>query len=236
MGFDLGFFLIALQEALKYTPVTILLAFSALVAGIVFGLALAVTRVFRVRVLDRLSQGYVVLFRGVPLVVTLMLLYHGLTRMFDDVAKVLNLAVRSKDVNLIWVAVVALSLWAIANISETLRGALLSVGKGQYEAAYAVGLNRRQTFFRVILPQALPVSLPVLCNNFIGLIKGSSIAFLISTVDLLNGALIAATDNYRFLEAYVAAALVYWGLNVFVEKGAHLLESRLAVHRREAFH
>ncbi len=236
MGFDISFFLVALREAIKYTPVTLFLALSALLVGIVVGLGLAVARVFQLRVLATLSRVYVVLIKGIPLVIILLLLYMTMTRMFDDIAKALHLTVRSKDIDLVWVAALALSLWSIANIAELLRGALLSVGKGQYEAAYSVGLSRRQTLFRIILPQAVPVSLPMLCNTLIGLIKWSSIAFVISCVDLLNGALIAATDNYRFLEAYVAAALVYWGLNLSVEQMSHQLEKRLTRYRKEAIH
>ncbi|MFZ4858296.1 MAG: amino acid ABC transporter permease [Desulfuromonadaceae bacterium] len=236
MGFDVSFFLVALKEAIKYTPVTLFLAFTSLAAGCVIGLALAVARIFQVRLLASLAQAYVVLIKGIPLVILLLMLFHGLTRMFDDSAKALHLLVRAKDVNMIWIAALALSLYAIATISELLRGALLSVGKGQYEAAYSIGLTRSQTFFRVILPQALPVSLPMLCNSLIGLIKWSSIAFVISCVDLLNGALIAATDNYRFLEAYLAAALVYWVLNALIEQIAHRLELHLHRFRKEAAH
>jgi L-cystine transport system permease protein len=236
MGFDFSFFLVALKEAIKYTPVTLFLAFSALIIGVVAGLGLAVTRIFQVRFLSSISRIYVVLIKGIPLVILLLLLYHGLTRMFDDSARSLHLAIRSKDINMVWIAALALSLWSTANVSELLRGALLSVGKGQYEAAYSIGLSRRQTFFRVILPQALPVSLPMLCNTFIGLIKWSSIAFVISCVDLLNGALIAATENYRFLEAYLAAALVYWVLNLSIEQLSHRLELHLQRFKKGVIH
>ncbi len=236
MGFDTNFFFIALREAIRYTPVTLFLSVSSLLVGVVFGLGLAVARVYQIRVLATLSRFYVVLIKGIPLVIILLLLYMTLTRMFDDVAKGFHLTMRSKDIDLVWVAALSLSLWSVANVSELLRGALLSVGKGQFEAAYSVGLTKRQTLFRIILPQAVPVSLPMLCNTFIGLIKGSSIAFVISCVDLLNGALISASDNYRFLEAYVAAALVYWGLNVMVERFSHLLEKRLNRFRKEAIH
>jgi len=236
MGFDSDFFFVALREAIKYTPVALFLSVTALLVGFVCGLALAVSRVFQLRYFSALSRAYVVLIKGIPLVIILLLLYLTLTCLFDDLAKGFRLPVRSKDIDLIWVAALALSLWSTANIAELLRGALLSVGKGQFEAAYSVGLSRRQTLFRIILPQALPVSLPMLCNTFIGLIKWSSVAFVISCVDLLNGALIAATDNYRFLEAYLAAALVYWGLNLAVEQLSHQLEKRLRLPVNEVIH
>jgi L-cystine transport system permease protein len=125
---------------------------------------------------------------------------------------------------------VAISIFAIMNISETIRGALISVDKGQYEAAYSIGLTRMQALRRIILPQAFPVAVPALCNNFIGLIKGSSLAFIISVTDLMNGALITATSNYKYLEAYVASAIVYWVICITIEKVSFIFEKRLSLH------
>ncbi len=88
--------------------------------------------------------------------------------------------------------IVAISIYAVVVIAETMRSALMSVDDGQYEAGYSVGLTRWQTLRRVVLPQAFPFAVPALCNNFIGLIKGSSIVYLITVVDVMNGALTSA--------------------------------------------
>lgn len=227
MNFDVSFFLEALQEAILYTPNTLLIAFIPLVIGCVAGLGLAAARTFRAPLLAPLAQAYVVLVKSIPLTLILVMFYFFMTRVFDDITFYFGIAVHERDLDPLWIAVAALSFWAIGNISEVFRGAMAAVGGGQYEAAYSVGLSRRQTFFRIILPQALPVSVPVLCNVMIGLIKGSSIAFLVSALDLLNATLIKATGNYRYLEAYVAAALVYWALNASLEQMAFGLERRL---------
>jgi L-cystine transport system permease protein len=79
----------------------------------------------------------------------------------------------------------------------------------------------------VVLPQAFPFAVPVLCNNFIGLIKGSSIVYLITVVDVMNGALTSAQINYRFLEAYIAAAIIYWVMCLTVERVSVILEKHL---------
>ena len=228
MGFDISFMIVALKEAIKYIPVTLILAVIPLIVGSIIGTIIAVIRIYNIKVLSKLVQIFVVIIRGIPLVVILYLVYFETTNEFDTIAAKFNWNIHSKDINVIYIAIIAISISAIANISETIRGGLISVGKGQFEAAYSIGLTRSQTLRRIIIPQGLPVILPSLCSNFIGLIKGSSIAYLITVVDIMNGALITATGNYKFLEAYIAAAIVYWALCVCVEKASFIFEKRLS--------
>ncbi|WP_315067891.1 amino acid ABC transporter permease [uncultured Clostridium sp.] len=230
MGVDISFMFIALKEAIKYIPITLILAIIPFIIGIVVGTLIAVIRIYKVKVLSRLMQILVVIIRGIPLVVILYIVFFEITLGFDAIADKFNWIIHSKDINVIYIAMIAITISAIANISETIRGGIISVGKTQFEAAYSVGLTRNQTLRRIIIPQAFPVILPSLCNNFIGLIKGSSIAYLITVVDIMNGALITATANYRFLEAYIAAAIVYWILCVLIEKISFIFEKRLSIH------
>jgi L-cystine transport system permease protein len=228
MGFDISFMIVALKEAIKYIPVTLILAVIPLIIGSIIGTIIAVIRIYNIKVLSKLVQIFIVIIRGIPLVVILYMVYFETTKEFDIIAAKFNWNIHSKDINVIYIAIIAISISAIANISETIRGGLISVGKGQFEAAYSIGLTRSQTLRRIIIPQALPVILPSLCSNFIGLIKGSSIAYLITIVDIMNGAIITATGNYKFLEAYIAAAIVYWALCVCVEKASFIFEKHLS--------
>jgi L-cystine transport system permease protein len=98
------------------------------------------------------------------------------------------------------------------------RGALASVKKGQYDAGYAMGLTRAQVLIRIVLPQAIPVSLPMMGNIFISLTKAVSLASMIAVVDVMVAAVVSANSNYRFLEAYVAAAIIYWAICVVIER------------------
>jgi L-cystine transport system permease protein len=233
MPFDFNQLWTALQEAFQYTPTTLLLAFAPLAIGTAFGTGVALLRVYRVRFLARFFQGLIVIFKGVPVVLLLLTSYFLFVNGFDAIAEKLNWSLRSRDISSIYIAVAALSLFATVYISEAVRGALLSVEAGQYEAAYSVGLTKAQALRRIVLPQALPVAVPMLCSTFIGLVKGSSLAFMISVTDLLNAALITATGNYKFLEAYVAAALVYWAICIAIERSSYFLEKRLTTYRRK---
>lgn len=232
MGFDISFMFVALKASIKYVPVTLIIAFSSLIIGGIIGTLIALTRVFNIRILSRISQVFVVVIKGIPVVLLLLIFYFAIVQGFDGTAEKLNWTIRSKDIPLIYVAIVALSIFASANISEAIRGALLSIDRGQYEAGYSVGLTTTQTLRRIIFPQMLPVAVPMLCSGLIGLIKGSSLVFMISVTDLMNAALITATSNYKFLEAYVAAAIVYWGICIIIERISFVLEKRLSIHNR----
>lgn len=233
MPFDFSFLLVALKATFQYTPVTLELAFFPLVVGLLFGTSIALLRVYKVKFAARFFQGVIVLFKGIPIVLLLLTTYFLFVNGFDIVADKFHWSLHAKDISPIYVSIVALSIFATVYISEAIRGALLSVEAGQYEAAYSVGLTRPQTLVRIMLPQAIPVAVPMLCSAFIGLIKGSSLAFMVSVTDLLNAALITATANYRFLEAYVAAAIVYWLICIVIERSSYYLEKRLTVYRRK---
>ncbi len=233
MGFDINHLLLALREALRYTPVTLELAFMPLLVGLLLGTGIVLTRVYRVKVVSQFFQALVVVFKGIPVVLLLLTAYFLFVNGFDVVAERFHWVIRAKDISNVYVAIFALSVFATVNLSEALRGALLSVEKGQVEAAYAVGLTGWQALRRIVLPQAFPVALPMLCSTLIGLVKGSSLVFMISVMELLNGAMVTATANYRFLESYVAAAIVYWALCIVIERVFYSLEKRFSAYRRK---
>lgn len=232
MDFDAGFAFEALKAALKATPTTLLLAAVPFVVGLVLGTVLAAARTYKIRAVARLAQAFVVVVRGIPIVLILLISNFAITAYFDSFAAYLHIGLRAKNIDPIIIALIALSIIATASISEAMRGAIHSIGDGQFEAGYSIGLTRVQTLCRIILPQALPVAIPVLCSIFIGLVKGSSLAFMIAVTDLLNASLNAANENYRYLEAYVAAAVLYWILNIAIERISHILEKNLTKHLR----
>lgn len=234
MSFDINFMMIALKAALHFTPTTLMLAVIPFILGILFGTVIAVIRIFKIKYLSSIVRAFVVVVKGIPVVLIMLIVYFLMNDGVNALGKALHLSIRSKDISLNSIALTALTIFGTANISEAIRGALASVDKGQYEAAYSVGLTRFQALYRIILMQALPVAMPMLCSSLIGLIKGSSLAFMISVTDLLNGALITATANYRFLEAYIAAAIVYWIINLLIERLSQILTIRLGVFSGEA--
>jgi L-cystine transport system permease protein len=230
MSINFRFLIEAVGQALRYTHITLILAISAMLIGMLFGGSIALIRVFKIKFWGRFFNGFILFFRGIPVVLLLLITQFAFLQNIDILADKFHFLPHAMDVNTLWIAVFALSLAATVALSESLRGSLLSVPQSQYEAGYSVGMTRLQLLRRIIIPQMLPVAMPMLCNGFIRLIKNSSIATMLPTVELLGGAVIAATSNYLFLEAYLAAGLVFWGICFLVERLGYFLERKMSVY------
>jgi len=176
---------------------TIGLTVSTLMLGSILGLALAVMRLNRRRWLSRLAQGYVWIFRGTPLLVQLIIIYTGLPQL-----GLVRLSVLES-------AVIGLALNEAAYLSEILRGGILSVAKGQTEAARALGLRPFALFRLVVLPQALRVIIPPLGNSVNGLLKTTSIASVISMEEVLRRGQILMQQKFQVLEVFMVVAIIY---------------------------
>jgi L-cystine transport system permease protein len=225
--FDASYIWVSFKAAIRFLHVTLLLSVIPLAVGIALGTPIAVCRKFRVRAASQLAGILIPVLKGIPLVLYILILNFLILKPLDGLEPYYEWADRLRLMDKIYIGIAAMSAYATVTISETMRSALNSVPAGQYEACFSVGLTRTQALRRIIMPQALKFAVPVLCNNFIGLIKGSSIVYVIGILDILNGAMASAQINYRFLEAYIAAALIYWGLCIAVERVSWRLEKNL---------
>ncbi|HSI02497.1 MAG TPA: amino acid ABC transporter permease [Reyranella sp.] len=176
---------------------TIGLTVSTLALGSILGLGLAVMRLNKRRWLSGLAQGYVWIFRGTPLLVQLIIIYTGLPQLGLMRFSVLESAV------------IGLALNEAAYLSEILRGGILSVAKGQTEAARALGLKPFAIFRMVVLPQALRVIIPPLGNSVNGLLKTTSIASVISMEEVLRRGQILMQQKFQVLEVFMVVAILY---------------------------
>lgn len=176
---------------------TIGLTLATLFFGGLIGLGLAVMRLSKHKYLSRTAQAYVWIFRGTPLLVQLIIIYTGLPQL-----GLIRFSV-------IEAALLGLSLNEAAYLSEILRGGILSVAKGQTEAARAMGLKPFHIFRLVVLPQALRVIIPPLGNSVNGLLKTTSIASVISMEELLRRGQILMQTRFEVLEVFVTVAILY---------------------------
>lgn len=144
---------------------------------------------------------YLWIFRSTPMVLVLLFVWNGLPQLFP--------ALRADWFNPFLAAAIAMTLVGVAFNAEVMRAALSSVPKGQAEAAAALGLHRGHVFFLVVLPQAFRIALPPLMNEFISLLKSTSLAYTISLRELMTVTQLAISASFRFTEWY-AAALVYY--------------------------
>lgn len=234
MSFDLNTMIHSLQVASQYIGTTLFMAIISLMIGMILGLAIALIRLYKVKVISPILQTIITLLKGVPIVLIILSIYLIASKQFDVWAESMGWSLRFKNFQMIWIAIVALSLLSTINSSEIFRGAFASIKKGQLDAAHSIGLSPFQTIQRVLLPQAIPVSLPMFSNLLINLIKASALGSMVSVVDVFAAAKITAQQNYRFLEAYIAVAIIYWALSFLIEKGAGFLEERMTRRLRRS--
>ena len=212
----------AVLEGLKNTVV---IATVGLLIGIVIGTLIAAVRVmpkYKVlpRILDGICTVYVSFFRGTPMVVQLLLSYY------------VALPLMGINIPSVTVATLVFGLNSGAYISEIMRGGILSVDPGQMEGGRAMGLSFSATMMKIVIPQAVKNILPTLGNEFITLIKETSIVSFVGATDLYKVFNSIGTNSYEFMVPYLAMALIYIVLVIFITVLIRLMERRLRKHDR----
>ncbi|MFF2481051.1 amino acid ABC transporter permease [Paenibacillus sp. NPDC058071] len=230
--FDLDYAIRQFPEVLKAVPMTMLIAVVAMVLGCLLGSAIALIRIYKVPVLHRLAQLYVSFIRGTPILVQIYIIYFGLPDLVDLLHARWGFPLTSDYLPPLLVALLAFTINSAAYQSEVVRAGFQAIDYGQMEAAYSVGMTTPQALRRIILHQALLVSLPNLGNIFLNLIKGTSLAFTVKVIEIMAAAKISASEGYNYIEMYVDAALVYWIICFAIERLLAWLEKRLSRHER----
>jgi octopine/nopaline transport system permease protein len=225
---DLAFTWETLLSLSRGIPLTLKLASTSIALGAVLALLLALMRVSGVRTLDWPAQLYVFLFRGTPLLVQIFLIYYGLGQFKAVRTSFLWPFLREPC----WCAILALTLNTAAYSSEIIRGGLLSAPHGQIEAARALGMGRLLVFRRIIFPIALRQALPGYGNEMTSMIKATSLASIITLMEVTGIAAKIISETYRAIEVFVAAGLIYLALNFILTRAIMLLEYKLTPHLR----
>lgn len=226
--FDSAYFYSTFFILIYALPLTFLLALGSFFIGGFLGFCFALARLFELRFVSGFLVLYVSFFRGTPLLVQLFMFYYGLPIFFQSQG--IDLDFHNADA-LIY-ALVVFSLYASAYLCEVFRAALLSVDKGQIEAAYSLGMSRTQALWRIILPQAFMITLPNLLNFFVLQVKNTALASIITVPELMGLADIESGRSSKFLEVYLMVALIYWGLCVALEAVFARLEKKLSRYRK----
>ncbi|HFH3678050.1 amino acid ABC transporter permease [Pseudomonas aeruginosa] len=198
---------------------TVLFAAVSMVLGLILGFSVAVVRVTKVPVVSQIAAVYVSAFRGRPLLVQIFVLYYGLPSVGIEFTPVTA-------------GILALTLNVAAYLSESMRGAILGIDKGQWEAGLSVGLTWGQTLWNIITPQALRLAVPSLSNSLISLIKDTSLISVITVTELMLATKEVIAETFQPLPLYLAAAGIYWLLSALFERVQKALENRLTAPLR----
>ena len=172
---------------------------------------------------------FVSIVRGTPVLVQLYIVYFGVPMFFKYINAKYGTNLAVANIPGFVYAVLALGLNSSAFSSEMIRSALLSVDKGQVEAAHALGMTYGQTLRRIIIPEALTVALPTIGNSLISAIKGTSLAFTCAVVEITAQGKIIGGRNYRYFEVYCSLAIIYWIVTVIIEQILKFTEKKLAI-------
>ncbi|MFT8392653.1 MAG: amino acid ABC transporter permease [Liquorilactobacillus ghanensis] len=194
-----------IAAGLKYTIPIALISFAiGLAIALITALIRISTRGGFFKLIKLIFRFYVWLFRSTPLLVQLFIVYFGLPYL-----KISGLAPNGIKLDPLTAGIITFSLNTGAYCSETIRAAILSIPNGQWEAAYSLGMTKVKALRRIILPQALRVSVPPLANSFISLVKDTSLAASITIVEMFEVSQQIAAENYQPLVMYCLVALLY---------------------------
>ncbi|SHE89928.1 polar amino acid transport system permease protein [Marinitoga hydrogenitolerans DSM 16785] len=183
----------------------------ALIIGIIFG----VMKTSKYQILKEFANTYTTIFRNIPLLVIILIVYYGIGSMIEISATI--------------GAIVSLSLFEGAYISEIIRGGIEAVSKGQVEAAKTIGLNTFYLYIDILLPQAFRTTLPALTGQFISLVKDSSLASVIALQELTMVGRQIATSSFASFESYITVAIFYFTITALLQLLGKYFERRFAI-------
>ena len=227
--FDFKKVLTNIPELLTYLPITLELALLAMLIGLVLGLLLAIIKMKEIPMLKQIAAVFVSLVRGTPVLVQLYIVYFGVPMFFKYLNQRYGTNLAVANIPGFVYAVLALGPNSSAFSAEMIRSALMSVGRGQLEAAYALGMTYGQALRRIIIPEAMTVALPTIGNSLISSIKGTSLAFTCAVVEITAQGKIIGGRDYRYFEVYCSLAIIYWMVTIVIEQILKFTEKKLAI-------
>lgn len=209
---------ILLSEMLTATLMSLRIFFFTLLFALPLGMLVALGRMTKLKIIQWPVKAFILVVRGTPLMLQLLFIFYGLKPLFGI------------QLDRVLAAQVAFIVNYAAYFAEIYRGGLEGIPQGQYEAAKVLGFTQRQTFFRVVLPQVIKRILPPMGNEFITLVKDTSLAQVIGVVELLR-----VTNNWVSSSAdmtpFIVAAVFYLLMNSVVSRGFSIAEKKLGYYR-----
>jgi len=224
----MNFYLTTLVKLLTGVPLLLQLVSLSVSLGALLAVALALMLRSSLSPLVWIGRAYVFVFRGTPLLVQLFCIYYGLAQFGAIRNSFLWPILRDP----FWCTILALTLNTAAYGAEIVRGGLQAVPHGQIEAARAAGMSGVLLFRRIIFPIALRQALPVYGNELILMVKATSLASIVTLMEVTGIAYALASETYRHVEILACAGLIYLSINFLLTRGLALIEHRLSAHMR----
>ena len=226
---DLNYIVNTFLVTLKGIPVTLLIMIVAILLSFIPALLLALGQIYKVRGVRTFSVVYLAFIRATPPILLILFFYSLFPSLLNQIFKSLGSQVDVFKFNPLYYAFIIYSLMTTGSLSEILRSAILTVDKGQLEAAQAIGLTNFQAYRRIVFPQALRSALPNLANLVINLVKGTSLVFVMTVKDITALAKVEASHSYQYSESYLVIFVIYLIICGLIQWIFRSLEKRYAL-------
>jgi amino acid ABC superfamily ATP binding cassette transporter, membrane protein len=223
---DLDYIAKTFLETLKGVPTTLIIMIVAMVLSFLPALFLALGQIYKVKGVRTFSLVYLAFIRATPPILLILFFYSLFPSLLNQFLKNVGSDVDIFKLNPIYYAFIIYSLMTTGSLSEILRSAILTVDKGQLEAAQAIGLSNSQAYVRILFPQVLRSALPNLANLVINIVKGTSLVFVMTIKDITAIARVEASYGYQYFESYFVIFLQYILICGLIQWGFSLLEKR----------
>ena len=223
---DLDYITKTFLETLKGVPTTLIIMIVAMVLSFLPALFLALGQIYKVKGVRTFSLVYLAFIRATPPILLILFFYSLFPSLLNQFLKSIGSDVDIFKLNPIYYAFIIYSLMTTGSLSEILRSAILTVDKGQLEAAQAIGLTTIQAYVRIVFPQALRSALPNLANLVINIVKGTSLVFVMTIKDITAIARVEASYGYQYFESYFVIFLQYILICGLIQWGFSILEKR----------
>lgn len=223
---DLDYIVKTFLETLKGVPTTLIIMIVAMILSFLPALFLALGQIYKVKGVRTFSLVYLAFIRATPPILLILFFYSLFPSLLNQFLKSIGSDVDIFKLNPIYYAFIIYSLMTTGSLSEILRSAILTVDKGQLEAAQAIGLTTRQAYVRIVFPQALRSALPNLANLVINIVKGTSLVFVMTIKDITAIARVEASYGYQYFESYFVIFLQYILICGVIQWGFSILEKR----------
>ena len=223
---DLDYIVKTFLETLKGVPTTLIIMIVAMVLSFAPALFLALGQIYKVKGVRTFSLVYLAFIRATPPILLILFFYSLFPSLLNQFLKSIGSDVDIFKLNPIYYAFIIYSLMTTGSLSEILRSAILTVDKGQLEAAQAIGLSTSQAYVRIVFPQALRSALPNLANLVINIVKGTSLVFVMTIKDITAIARVEASYGYQYFESYFVIFLQYILICGLIQWGFSILEKR----------
>ena len=226
---DFNFISKTFLATLGGVPVTLLIMVVSILLSFFPALFLALGQIYKVKGVRSFSVVYLAFIRATPPILLILFFYSLFPSLLNSFFKSMGSHFNVFEINPIYYAFIIFSLMTTGSLAEILRSAILTVDKGQLEAAQAIGLTNRQAYIRIVFPQALRAALPNLCNLVINLVKGTSLVFVMTIKDITAIAKVEASYGYQYFESYLVIFILYIVICGVIQWGFNRFEKRLTL-------